>query len=84
MAIYSSILTWEIPWTEEPGGLQSMESQRVRHNLVTKQQKRHSEKKNTLFHLSYPFFYICRNIKRKTYIRCKGENSMNWIIVGQE
>ena len=29
---------WEIPWTEEPGGLQSMGSQRVRHYLVTKQQ----------------------------------------------
>ena len=26
MAIHSSILAWEIPWTEEPGGLQSMES----------------------------------------------------------
>ena len=31
-AIHSSILTWRIPWTEEPGGLQSMESQRVGHN----------------------------------------------------
>ena len=30
MAIYSSILAWEIPWTEEPGRLQSMGSQRVR------------------------------------------------------
>ena len=29
MAAHSSILAWEIPWTEEPGGLQSMESQRV-------------------------------------------------------
>ena len=29
MAIHSSILTWRIPWTEEPGGLQSMGSQRV-------------------------------------------------------
>ena len=28
MAIHSSILAWEIPWTEEPGGLQSMESQK--------------------------------------------------------
>ena len=28
----SSILVWRIPWTEEPGGLQSMGSQRVRHN----------------------------------------------------
>ena len=32
MAIQSSILAWRIPWTEEPGGLQSMGSQRVRHN----------------------------------------------------
>ena len=29
MATHSSILAWEIPWTEEPGELQSMESQRV-------------------------------------------------------
>ena len=36
MAIDSSILTWKIPWTEEPGGLQSMDSQRVRHDLATK------------------------------------------------
>ena len=32
MASHSSILAWEIPWTEEPGGLQSMGSQRVRHD----------------------------------------------------
>ena len=32
MATHSSILTWRIPWTEEPGGLQSMGSQRVRHD----------------------------------------------------
>jgi len=31
IAIYSSILAWRIPWTEEPGGLQFMMSQRVRH-----------------------------------------------------
>ena len=37
MATYSSILAWEIPWTEEPGGLQSMGPQRVGHELVTKQ-----------------------------------------------
>ena len=30
MATHSSILAWEIPWTEEPGGLQSMGLQRVR------------------------------------------------------
>ena len=32
MATYSSILAWTFPWTEEPGGLLSMESQRVRHD----------------------------------------------------
>ena len=31
IATHSSILAWRIPWTEEPGGLQSMESQSVRH-----------------------------------------------------
>ena len=32
IAAHSSILVWRIPWTEEPGGLQSMGSQRLRHN----------------------------------------------------
>ena len=32
MATHSSILVWRIPWTEEPGGLQSMGSQRVEHD----------------------------------------------------
>ena len=32
MATHSSILAWRIPWTEEPGGLQSRGSQRVRNN----------------------------------------------------
>ena len=35
MATHSSTLAWEIPWTEEPGRLQSMGSGRVRHNWVT-------------------------------------------------
>ena len=35
MAIHSNILAWRIPWTEEPGGLQSIGSQRVRHDWVT-------------------------------------------------
>ena len=33
MATHSSILTWRIPWTEEPGELQSMGSQRVGHSV---------------------------------------------------
>ena len=32
MATYSSVLAWRIPWTKEPGGLQSMGSHRVRHD----------------------------------------------------
>ena len=36
MTTHSSILAWRIPWTEEPGGLQSMGSQRVGHDWATK------------------------------------------------
>ena len=39
MATHSSIPSWKVPWTEGPGGLQSMELQRVGHNIATKQQK---------------------------------------------
>ena len=39
MATHSSILAWEIRWTEEPGRLRSMGLQRVGHNLATKQQQ---------------------------------------------
>ena len=35
MATHSNILSWRIPWAEEPGGLQSMGLQRVRHNGTT-------------------------------------------------
>ena len=51
MATHSSILSWEIPWTEEPGGLQSTESQRVRHDLATKQQ--HFTYKHKIFFVQY-------------------------------
>ena len=37
MATHSSILAREIPWTEEPGGLQSVGPQKVRHDLGTQQ-----------------------------------------------
>ena len=36
MATYSSILAWKTPWTKESGGLQSIGSQRVRHDWKTK------------------------------------------------
>ena len=38
MATHSSILAWEIPWTEEPSRLQSMGRKEVGHDLATKQQ----------------------------------------------
>ena len=37
MATHSSVLAWEIPWTREPGGLQSTESHRVGHDIATMQ-----------------------------------------------
>ena len=36
MTTHSSVLAWEIPWTEEPGGLLSMGLQRVEYDLATK------------------------------------------------
>ena len=44
MATHSSILAWEIPWTEEPGGLHSMGSQGVRPELLIKQQQQHHKR----------------------------------------
>ena len=41
MATHSSILAWETPWTKEPGGLQSMDLQRIRHDLATKNTHTH-------------------------------------------
>ena len=38
METHSRVLAWEMPWTEEPGGLQSMGPQRAGHNWATKHQ----------------------------------------------
>ena len=43
MATHSSILAWRIPWTEEPGGLQSMGSQRLRHDGASEHTRRSTE-----------------------------------------
>ena len=47
MATHSSILAWRIPWTEDPGGLQSIGSLRVGHDWMT----------NT-FHFFYHFYHL--------------------------
>ena len=52
MAIHSSSLAWEIPGTEEPGGPQSMGSQRVRHDLVTE----HAHRRRVTEELNFSFF----------------------------
>ena len=49
MAIHSSTLAWKIPWTEEPDRLQSMGSQRVRHNWATSLHFTHAHKVRTHF-----------------------------------
>ena len=41
MATHSNVLAWEIPWTEEPGGLQSIGSQRAGHVLGTEHGHEH-------------------------------------------
>ena len=46
MGTHSGTLAWEIPRTEEPGGLQPMGLQRVRHDLVTKQQQQQQQQQD--------------------------------------
>ena len=45
MAPHPSILAWEIPWTEKPGGLRSVGLKRVRHDLVTEHMDKYMQNK---------------------------------------
>ena len=70
MATLSSVLAWEIPWTEEPGGLQSTGSQRVRCDwsdlaaAVTKQQQSRSEVTAFLIFFDNSFYcLICLGVQ---------------------
>ena len=51
VANHSSIRAWGIPWTEESGGLQSMGSQTVGHDLATKQPNRHMHTTHIHMHI---------------------------------
>ena len=62
MATHSSILAWKIPWAEEPGGLQSIESQRVGHHLVTKCFPGSSDAKEFAFNAGDPVQFLGREI----------------------
>ena len=53
MATHSNILAWEISPTEEPGGVQSVGAQRVRRDLVTKQQQQ-------IHKCIYIYLYVCK------------------------
>ena len=75
MATHSSTLAWKIPWTEEPGGLQSMGSQRVGHDWTT------SPSPFLIFHcvyvplLSYPSicWWTSRLLSCPSYKQCCNE-----------
>ena len=56
MATHSSILAWITPWTEEPGGLQSMRSQRVRHDTAQHSYRHISQATVSMSALSTLFF----------------------------
>ena len=62
IATHASILSWKIPWTEEPGELQFMGLQRVRHDLATKQQ----EQLNIILSLQKSYFLDFHVIRTPT------------------
>ena len=65
MAMYSTILAWKTPWTEEPGGLQSIGLQRIRHNLVTEHTAQHiNSEKYCALSFNY-FFLFCFSVMDK-------------------
>ena len=65
MATHSSILAWRIPWTEEPGGPQSMRSQRVRRDLVTEHAKYKKKRKKSQFLKEIsPNPVLCASVQR--------------------
>ena len=61
MATRSSILAWEIPWTEEPGGLQSMGFKRSRTRLSEQQQQFLQEQEKCLILSLFFFFELVSN-----------------------
>ena len=86
LATYSSTLAWRIPWTEEPGRLQSMGWQRVGHDRASEQTHTHShtdisESFETMFRhiirLQREKTFFCQRIQRFSLITGKIESSMN-------
>ena len=67
MATHSSIIAWRIPWTEEPGGLESVELQRVGHNRSYLANMHKTLKPNIyqVWGVKSNFFFCHYGIKRK-------------------
>ena len=63
MASHAGVLAWRIPWTEEPGGLQSRGSQRVRHNLGSKQQHQAFQKEEKTWPVL--FLQVSKKLRRE-------------------
>ena len=63
MATYSGVLDWRISWTEEPGGLQYIGSQRIGHDLVTKYKHIKSSIHLTLSFTLFPHLLHVSSIK---------------------
>ena len=61
MATHSNILAWGIPWTEEPSGLQSLGSQKVRHEWATKQQEAQPSPKLCALLPTRCYHKVCRH-----------------------
>ena len=65
MATHSSILAWRIPWTEEPGGLQSMGLHRVRHEATTYHAAcTHGDPHVHLFFPSWQRKILCETVRK--------------------
>ena len=76
MAAHSSILAWRIPWTEEPGGLQSMRLQRVGHDQATEQSQAYTSDFSHTVSLCEKLKHLCEilrssNCSRRHYIRMR-------------
>ena len=85
LATHSSILAWKIPWTEEPGGLQSMGSQRVGHDWTTNtftfkqgEWAAHAQKTRTPWWLSGQSFW-----KAAFGVTAAGYKTFFWLVGGK-
>ena len=72
-------LAWETPWTEEPGGLQSVGLQRVRHNWATKQQQLGSQQRRAWEERGFYWYCSAVPLKSIQLSRLLGISSV-WVI----